>query len=104
MSGFPLYDNLYKNASNKDLTVKEKKNFISKVNKMNKNGKELLYALIKTYFLMNNDNKSNNKIPYGGKISDNNDKLCDIEWNLNKFPKNLKQMLNKFLHMNLNLE
>ena len=100
MSGFPLYDNLYKNAINKDLTVKQKKNFVRNVNDMDNNGKELLYALIKTYYLLHTNYKHDT--PYEGEIT-TNDKLVDIEWNLNKFPKNLKQIVNKFLTMNLEL-
>ena len=97
MSGFPLYDNLCKNATNRDLTVKQKKNFISKINNLTKNSKELMYALIKTHYLLNNDYDSN--FPYEGKNIDEK-----LEWNLEKFPKNLKQILNKFLDMNLELK
>ena len=97
MSGFPLYDNLCKNASNKDLTVKQKKNFVSKIDKLNKNSKELMYALIKTHYLMTTS--YDKSFPYEGKNNSN-----VLEFNLEKFPKNLKQILNKFLTMNLELK
>ena len=69
---------------------------------MDKNGKELLYALIKTHYLINND--YSNVVPYEGKINNKNDKLSTIELNLSKFPKNLRQMLKNFLTMNLEME
>ena len=102
MSCFPLYDNLYKNATNKDLTAKQKKNFIKEVDAMDINAKELMYALIKTYFINHNDNSSD--IPYSGQITNKKGSQQDISWDFQSFPKNLRQILNNFLLMNLGLD
>ena len=102
MSGFPLYDNLYKNATNKDLTAKQKKNFVKYVDTMNINAKELMYALIKTYYIEHNENGTD--MPYSGTILNNSNNQQDLEWDLQSFPKNLKQILNNFLLMNIGLD
>ena len=46
MSGFPLYDNLIKDLPKKDLSVKEKEEFIRNIKKINMDGRELVYVLI----------------------------------------------------------
>ena len=102
MSGFPLYDNLYKNATNKDLTPTQKKNFIKYVDKMNVNTKELLYALIKIYYIENGEN--NTDVPYSGKILNSSGNKEDLQWDLQNFPKNLRQILNNFLLMNIDIQ
>lgn len=102
MSGFPLYDNLYKNATNKDLTLTQKKNFVKYVDKLNINTKELLYALIKIYYIENGEN--NTDVPYSGKILNSSENKEDLQWDLQNFPKNLRQILNNFLLMNIDIQ
>ena len=55
MSGFPLYDSLNKKTYKKDLTGKQKEEFIRNLANADNNGKELIYALVQFYFL-HNDN------------------------------------------------
>lgn len=97
MSKFPLYDNLSTDIIDKDLTVSQKKSFLTKINKIDNNGHELIYALIRMYQLSKDDNHDI-KIPYDGIIDNTN---SDISFELNNFPKKLKQILFKFLKIHI---
>lgn len=96
MSNFPIYDNLYKECKNKELTVKQKNEFISKIVNIDCEGAELIYALIRHYEL-NNDNLATYKLPYTGKYINN-----EIVFDLDDLPYKLKQILYKFLNMYIN--
>ena len=88
---FPLFTTLKTNLPKKDLTVIQKNDFIKKISTLDSKTHELIYALIKCYFL-EQDNGESLSIPYNGKLS--KDK---IEFNLLDFPPSLKQLLYKFL-------
>ena len=90
MSGFPLYDNLIKDLPKKDLSVKEKEGFIEQINKMNKNGQELVYALIQVYYEQN-ESFEENTVPYEG-VKDNN----SFSWVFTKLPSKLRHILHRF--------
>ena len=90
---FPLYDSLTKNLPKKDLSVKQKKDFITDVDIFDQNGIELLYALTRVYQLQNNDySNSNFNLPYGGKFIKE-----EIQFDLDDFPIPLKRILYKFV-------
>ena len=97
MSKFPLYDNLYKNVDDEDLSLNDKKNFLKRIKKLDENGQELIYTLIRFYEIENNENDKNNNLPYNGIFVDN-----DINFDLDKFPLKLKQILFKFSKFHLN--
>jgi hypothetical protein len=111
---FPLYNTLSKNLSQRDLTKAQKSELISQISQTDKDGHELLYALIKSYY---NDHDTldrqkdgkdtkdkvneavspctnNNILPYSGEIG--KDKMS---FNLENFPKPLRQLLYKFLNL-----
>jgi hypothetical protein len=94
MSNFPLYDNLCKNIKKKDLTSKQKDEFIIHVNSMDSDGRELIYALIRTH--KQQDSSINKGLPYSGVDSDGSP-----QFNLDKFPSSLKQILYKFMNLHL---
>lgn len=97
MNSSDLYKSLILNISKKDLSVANKKDFINKIEKIDKDGQLLVYLLIKNYFINNNPEvNSASVIPYNG--IKNNDK---VEFNFLDFPNELKQLLYKFviLHM-----
>lgn len=96
MNSFPLYDNLKKNISKKELTDRQKTEFIKKFSMIDDNGQELIYVLIQFFSIKNSEN-FNNKLPYKGKIIDDN----DILWNINNLPCKLQKILYKFLNMHL---
>ena len=90
MSDFPLYTSLLTNLPDKDLTPKQKSEFIKKIEKMDLDGHELLYALIKTYCIENESNTPFT-VPYNGKFVKNN-----VTFDLASFPLKLRQLLYKF--------
>ena len=101
-SGFPLYDNLISQISKKDLTVKQKEEFIKNIKILDINGKELIYSLIYIYFSQN-VNVDNKIIPYNGTNEQTNDKksLSNITWNFMDFPVKLRQLLYNFMNLHI---
>jgi hypothetical protein len=100
MSGFPLYDNLIQKLSKKDLTVKEKEQFIKNIEEIDSNGRELIYALIMIYHSQNDEIKV--KIPYNGiNIQTNIKSLNNITWNYMDFPIKLRNLLYKFICLHI---
>jgi hypothetical protein len=91
MSRFPLYDSFSQNIPSDDLTLSQKKTFIRRTSKMDKKGHELLYALIRMHQIENNEQNTSFTLPYGGTFIEK-----DINFNLDKLPIILKQILLKF--------
>ena len=96
MSKFPLYDSLSKDIKNRELTVAQKKDFVKKVSQLDQNGHELLYAVIRMYQVENKENNTCFALPYNGLFLDS-----DIKFDLENFPKKLKQILFKFIKIHL---
>lgn len=92
MSSFPLYDTLYKEASEIDLTSKQKDDFMAKIKTIDTAGSELMYALIRMYQMEMSDDRSTFKLPFEGRFYKN-----DMKFNLENFPFKLKQILYQFL-------
>lgn len=96
MSEFPLLDSLSKNISDKDLSYAQKRSFLEKIEKIDKEGYELIYALIKMYQITYEDN-TGFSLPYNSKHVEND----GIVFNLAELPNNLKQILYKFIGKHL---
>ena len=96
MSKFPLYDSLSKDLPEEDLTPTEKRLFIKKIGKIDNNGHELVYALIRMYQVENNEENTSFTLPYNGIFVDS-----DINFDLDKFPIYLKHILFKFLAVHI---
>lgn len=96
MSKFPLYDNLSKDIPNTKLNTTQKNSFIKRVEKIDKLGYELVYALIKMYQMENNEDNTSFTLPYNGKYINN-----EITFDLDEMPGNLQQILYKFLSAHL---
>lgn len=94
MSEFPLYDTLYKNCKDKDLTKEEKTELLEKIGQLDPKGYELLFVLIKIYS-NNNRKKAENfsLIPYSGVRVNSNDYTFEFA----KIPFKLRQMLYIFV-------
>ena len=92
MTVFPLYDNMNKNIKNKDLTLKQKKNLITKFQTLNENDTEIVYMLIRTHEISTEGSEQLTSLPYQGTYSDSTNILFDVE----NFPNELKQILHKF--------
>lgn len=117
MTNFPLYDSLVKDLPKRDLTVKQKEDFLVKVQEINDAGTELLVALIQYHALQSGEttNGTTNgttveKVPYKGTCVGTKNAKCaktvksnteDITWDLLSFPIKLRQILYKFVAMHL---
>jgi len=102
MTNFPLYDDLKRQLPSKDLSIKEKERFIQDIKKIDNKGLELIFVLIQSYKLENeNENKDENKyyLPYKPLVveKDDNKDIKDISWSLNDFPIKLRHILYKFV-------
>jgi hypothetical protein len=92
MNSFPLYSVLSENIPKKDLTIPEKTDFMKKIIELDVDGYELIYALIKYYYIQDKGNAMS--IPYKGTVLKN-----AVKFNLLDFPSQLKQILYKFILM-----
>jgi len=101
MSGFPLYDNLIKDLSKKDLSVIEKEDFVENISKINMDGIELIYVLIYMYAEQNKDNADPNKVPYNGYKDVNEDGTNTFSWVFTQFPIKLRRLLSLFVNIHL---
>jgi len=95
-TSFPLYNSLSANLTHKDLTTLEKREFIQKINEIDEEGIELVYALIR-FYQMENCEDTNLSLPFEGFVENN-----DIVFNLENFPKKLKKILFRFVSMHTN--
>ena len=97
MSNFPLFDSLNKELPKKDLTIKEKEEFVSKIQDIDTIGKDLIYALIQIYYIGNGKEKLLNELPYKGKRCSLSKGKEDLTWTLTDFPIPLRHILYKFI-------
>jgi len=98
MNTFPLYETLLKETVNKDLTNKQKDVLLERIQTLDLSGKELTYALIKSYF---ERCEKKDAIGYLFDCEINTvDGLSDFTWDFVKLPPRLKQILFKFTEMN----
>jgi hypothetical protein len=96
MSKFPLYDSLLKDISTIDLNVTQKRAFVKRIQKIDTDGHQLVYALIRMYQVENNEENTSFTLPYNGMYVEN-----DICFDLDKLPNMLKQILFKFTGVHL---
>jgi hypothetical protein len=95
MNSFPLFDSLYNDTEDKDLSSSQKKIFMKKMEIIDMNGMELIYALICSFQESNNEGNSF-IVPYDGKYIGN-----DITFDLDQLPLKLKQIIYKFILMHI---
>lgn len=98
MSLFPLFDQLYRETDNKDLSTSQKKTFLTKMEKIDHEGMQLLFALI-TMYQEKTDECNRTLIPYGGKKTGT--KIVDIEYCMDTIPNHLRQIIHKFTLMHI---
>jgi len=94
MSNFPLYNSLSTGLVKKDLTAKQKVDFVSTVSKFDTTGYELIYALIRVFQLENDVEPVTANLPYGGVV-----KKAELVFDFNTIPHQLRQILYKFVKM-----
>lgn len=101
MTVFPLFDSLNKDIPKKDLSVKEKEEFIDKIQDIDDSGRDLIYALIQFYHNENEKEKYSEKLPYKG-IRDSISKgKEDMTWCFTDFPVQLRHILYKFIKIHV---
>ena len=92
MTEFPLYTSLKNGIPDKDLTATQKADFVKKIEKMNTDGHELIYALIKTFYINNKESETPFTTPYDGKLVKSN-----ITFDMDNLPLKLRQIIYKFI-------
>ena len=85
-----------KDLPSKKLTIKEKNDFISKISKLDENGIEIMYVLIRIF--EKRKKKKDNKLPFNSKLKGNNEIIFDVD----EFPNKLAQLLYKFVNLHIN--
>jgi hypothetical protein len=100
MSKFPLYSRLNKNYPKKDLTGKEKEEFLERLKDIDSTGKNLIYALIQFYYINNESEKIFQNLPYGGISEPTTEKnKQNVSWVLTDLPIKLRHMLLHFIRI-----
>jgi len=99
MSNFPLYDSLNKDFPKKDLTVKEKEEFLNKIENIDDTGRDLVYTLIQVYRSQNEKDISVDVLPYKGIREEISKGKENVTWNFTDFPIKLRHILYKFIQM-----
>ena len=102
-SSFVLFDVLAKKCQQgpDDISVEEFKELIDNSRKLDREGFEYMFVLIKTF---SNMEKQGDDIPYKGqKINENkqNDRVCDIKFDIRNFNPMLRKMLLEFTRLHL---
>lgn len=101
MISFPLYDSMIRSISTRDLTSKQKSDLAEKICNLDQAGIDLVYALIRCFFIKNTDNEDMAAMPYKGVIKSSGKNKEDITWNLADMPIELRQLLYKFVNVHL---
>ena len=102
MSVFPLYNTLNKEYPKKDLTIKQKEEFIAKIEKIDDTGRDLVYSLIQFYRIQNENEKLSEVLPYKG-IREATSKKGkeDLTWCFTNFPIKLRHILYTFINIHV---
>lgn len=87
---FPLYDSL-KNNEFKELTDDEKDTLVEKIKSMNDEKQEIVYALMKVYYMEEQNRLISNELPYNGKELKNR-----LKFDLDQIPSKLQYILKLF--------
>jgi hypothetical protein len=102
-----LFDMLLKKCKNSpetDISFTEIKEMTDNIRQFDREGYELLFVLIKSYSMME---QQKGEIPYQGqrinenKMSDNDDRLCDIKFDIRNFAPMLRRILLEFSRLHL---
>jgi hypothetical protein len=88
---FPLYETL-KTDDFKELSEEEKDTLFETIKTMSDDKQEILYALIKAYYMEEQQQyMTTNELPYGGKVLKNR-----LKFDLDQIPSKLQYILNSF--------
>ncbi len=99
-SAYDLYVSL-KEPKKETFLASQKESFLKNILKIDEKGQEMIYMIIKYYFLEYDSKSDTNNleiIPYEGKFVSKN-----LRFDFEKFPPPLKSMLHKFITMHLSV-
>jgi hypothetical protein len=105
----PIYNLLYSDISkspekDKSLVSDEIKALISNISKLDRLGIDLVYVLIRIHSIRYSNSKIMD-VPYGGSRTNKNvsseDEICDIKFDIKKFPVILSRLLLHFTDLHL---
>ena len=93
----PIYDTLLSSVVNMDLTIEEKNDFMEQIKKLDLNGLERVYVIIRIFHINNSNENTTFNLPYGGLFIKE-----EMRFDLEKIPFKLKQILYLFIKIHLN--
>ncbi len=96
-TSFPLFSSLDRDIPKKDLTVKQKQEYITKVSSIDISGKELIYALIMVFYTTTEKKPAYENLPYKGNSKNTDNGTSNITWVFSDFPIKLRHILYKFV-------
>lgn len=91
LHNFTLYNILHNEASNEDMNLEEKTILVKQLKKIDLEGCELVYAIIRCYQI-ENDSHISNALPYDGRIV-----KTGMKWDIENIPTKLLRMIETFL-------
>lgn len=95
MSLFPLYDNLIKEPNSSKLSDEQKQNLVDNIEKLDLNGHELVYALMKKY--QTEHSSENLQLPFKSKML----KKGGLKVNVEHLPDQLSSLILRFSKIHL---
>lgn len=100
MNCFPLYDTLIaKNIPKKDLSMRQKEEFISKISTTDMKGKQITFSLICVHYMKDMEDKKMEYLPYNCSWSSPD----NYSWNFADFPIPLRHILYRYIIMHTNV-
>ena len=91
LSSFPLYSNIKSSAKDDALTPEEKLELITTLKRIDTETSEIIYALIRCFYLETTGGLDGKTLPYDGKVLKN-----VFKWELDKLPSKLENILLEF--------
>lgn len=93
-SVFPLYDSIYQEVTNENEMLQEKKmNLCNEIKELDKEGHELVYAIIRNYFLLH-EKVVSDELPYSPKVIKHG-----LKFDTSIMPNRLLHMLDHFVKL-----
>jgi len=103
-TSFPLYDHIYNALVKNDqidaeVSIQELSEIVEAVRRMDKNGLDCIFVIIRIHSLRNEDIKVFD-VPYKGeKVNKRDDNNCDVKFDIRLFPTSLKRILLEFVRI-----
>ena len=102
---FPLFDLLTNKTKDEVLSQEELMDYVQNIRKMDKNGFNLIFVIIRIYSIKFANTTNVNDLPFAGQRIEESklENKTDVKFDIRNFPNKLNQMLYYFTKMHLNL-